>query len=79
MLTPGHDVAGVAETEVMALRVKESRHVDRGNYFSGYKLPFNKTLFCVRSGQTCFYRTILNYVLTLTYFLHHPKLLVGQR
>lgn len=50
MLTPGHDVAGVAETEVMALRVKESRHVDRGNYFSGYKLPFNKTVFCVRSG-----------------------------
>lgn len=54
MLTPGHDVAGVAETEVMALRVKESRHVDRGNYFSGYKLPFNKTLFVLEVDKPVF-------------------------
>lgn len=35
MLTPGHDVAGVAETEVMAFRVKEVVMLTVGTIFLG--------------------------------------------
>lgn len=58
MLTPGHDVAGVAETEVIALGVKAV-----GTIFVGKNRI--KLYFVLNVNKPCFHRTILNFVLTL--------------
>lgn len=52
-------------TEVMALRVKESRQVDRGNYILGKNARLISCPFCVKSGETCFPRTLLDFEFTL--------------
>lgn len=54
MLTPGHDVAGVAETEVMAFRVKEVVMLTVGTIFLGTNFRLIKLYFVLEVDKPVF-------------------------